>query len=198
MTSPRVGRSSPKAMRMSVVFPAPFSPSRACTVPRSSRSEHVLSTAIVGPKRFVIPDAHRTARTRRGAAHSPVGASMKVDGKSELAARRVRRARARRASPWRSDRRTGSTMPCSRASIAVWCGPSPTISVSSPRSAASRSVSAPAPAPVQMAHRRVGRAAFRVFVRTTLPYGRANAESRRTSSAVATSSSPVTPMSIPW
>ena len=45
---------------MSVDFPAPFSPSRACTSPRR-RSKSTLSFAVSAPKRLVTPFSSRAS-----------------------------------------------------------------------------------------------------------------------------------------
>src|SRR5690242_11812879 len=52
--APASGRSMPYAMRKSVDFPAPFSPSSACTVPAPTRS-HAEVSARVAPKRLSMP-----------------------------------------------------------------------------------------------------------------------------------------------
>src|SRR5688572_9115056 len=53
---PASGRSMPYAMRMSVDFPAPFSPTKACTVPERTRREADTS-ACVAPNRLSMPSS---------------------------------------------------------------------------------------------------------------------------------------------
>src|SRR4029077_5171251 len=73
--SPASGCSTPVMILMSVVFPAPFSPSSAWISPASSLSE-TSSSAWMGPKRFEMP---RISRTAAGAASGIAALWIRLD-----------------------------------------------------------------------------------------------------------------------
>ena len=96
------------------------------------------SSALNGAKRLSMPWSARAsgASRDRGRVIGPSEAGRCGDESPRNAERSLdllRRARAHRMSRWRSARRTAPRSRAPGASTAVWCGPSPTISVSTPR-----------------------------------------------------------------
>ncbi len=69
---------------MSVDFPAPFSPSRACTSPRR-RSKSTLSFAVRAPKRLVTPFSSRASGVVCAARAYLTSAGMSVSSPALMA-----------------------------------------------------------------------------------------------------------------
>src|SRR5262249_1705008 len=81
-TEPRVGRYSPYAMFISVLLPAPFSPTTATTSPFATASE-ISSQATVSPKILVSPTS--SSRGALGPVETgPIGAGPWEEGAPAL------------------------------------------------------------------------------------------------------------------